>query len=414
MTPLNLRTATRDDARRLAENSLLSYPNPEWGVARRTERYLGGPYSIESITVAERDGEIVGQARTIPYRGWFGGVESAVGGLAGVAVAPEARRTGVAAALVRHHVGELHISGAPWSMLYPFAPDFYAGHGWAPAARRLRWRFAPSALPRFPERARVRRLRLDDPGDLAALHGAYARHCVATNGSLSRSPRVFQAQWEENRDRRFAVGVGLPGAELTGYLIYEIQSPTPRPQTLVADEWVAMDDASERALLGFVAAQSDQVQVVLLDTPVDHPLGALLERGVAEREDESMPLEHHPEAGLYSGAMVRIVDLTAALAARGYPRRSTKLAVEITEDTLIPENLSVVTLTLADGHPRIAPGRASGAPLVAGPVGPLSAVLTGGLRLVDAARFGLLRVDGPVGEIDSLLALPVPYPLVIF
>jgi predicted acetyltransferase len=414
VTPLTLRAATRDDARRLAENSLLSYPNPEWGVLRRTERYLTGPYPIESITVAERDGRLVGQARTIPYRGWFGGVESAVGGLAGVAVAPEARRTGVAAALVRHHVAELHLAGAPWSMLYPFAPDFYAAHGWAPASRRLRWRFAPSALPDFEERARVRRLHLDDPDDLAALHATYARHCVATNGSLSRHPRVFQAQADELKDRRFAVGVAGGRGELAGYLLYEILSPTPRPQTLVVGEWVALDAAAERALLGFVAALADQVQAVLLDTPVEHPLGALLDRGVAEREDATMPDEHHPAAQLYSGAMVRIVELTAALAARGYPARSTQVAVEITADTLVPENVSVVTLTLEDGSPRVSPGRAAGAPLIAGPVGPLSAVLTGGLRLADAARYGLLRVDGVVGELDPLLALLVPYPLVTF
>jgi len=414
VTPLTLRAATRDDARRLAENSLLSYPDAEWSVARRAERYLTGPYPIEGITVAERDGELVGQARSIPYRGWFGGVESAVGGLAGVAVAPEARRTGVAAALVRHHVSELQLAAAPWSMLYPFAPDFYAAHGWAPATRRLRWRFAPSALPRFEERSRVRRLRLDDPRDLSALHAAYARHCVAVNGSLSRHPKVFQAHWDEQKDRRFAVGVGAPDAELAGYLFYEIQAVTQRPQTLVVGEWVALDAASERALLGFVAAQRDQVQAVLLDTPVEHPLGALLDRGVAEVEDETMPVEHHPAATLYSGAMVRIVELTSALAARGYPRLSTQVAVEITADTLVPENISVVTMTLEDGHPRVAPGRTPGAPLVAGPVGPVSAVLTGGLRLADAARFGLLHVDGPVRELDPLFGLPVPYPLVAF
>jgi GNAT superfamily N-acetyltransferase len=143
VTPLTLRAATRDDARRLAENSLLSYPDAEWGVARRAERYLTGPYPIEGITVAERDGELVGQARTIPYRGWFGGVESAVGGLAGVAVAPEARRTGVAAALVRHHVSELQLAAAPWSMLYPFAPT-----STPPTAGRRRRAACAGASPR--------------------------------------------------------------------------------------------------------------------------------------------------------------------------------------------------------------------------------------------------------------------------
>jgi predicted acetyltransferase len=410
-----LRQATRDDARRLAENSLLSYPDASFGLARRVERYLGGPLPIEGITVAERGGAIVGQARTIPFRGWFGGVESAVGGLAGVAVAPEARRTGVAAELVHDHLVKLHLSGAPWAMLYPFAPRFYAAHGWAPASRRLRWRFAPQALPLFYERRSVRRLRVDEPGDVAAIHAAYARHCARTSGSLSRPPRLFEYVWQEARDRRFAVGVGPEGRdELTGYLIYELQSPTPRPQLLVVSEWVALDDAAERALLGFVAAQADQAQTVLLDTPVEHALGSLLECGVPEREDESMPAEHLPVASLFEGAMVRIVDLASALAARGWPPVTTQLAVEVTEDRHLPENAGAVTLTLEDGDARVAPGRESGAPLIRGPVGPLSAILAGGLRLVDAARFGKVQVDGDVLALDQLLALPIPYPLVVF
>jgi predicted acetyltransferase len=404
------RPAARDDAPQLAANSLRAYPNGSSGLSTRIERYLDGPLPLEQVFVAERDGLVAGQARTIELRGWFGGVETTVGGLAGVAVAPEARRAGVAAALVRHHVAQLRDARIPWAMLYPFAPSFYASLGWAPAARRLQWRFAPSAMPLFDERRRVRRL--DPRRDHEELLAAYHRHCATVNGSLSRTERLSRWEWERSKDQRFAVGVGE--GELEGYIFYEAHAPTPRPQTLFVTEWVARDASVERALFGFIAAQADQFEVAILDTPVEHPLAALLDRSLPDREDDEMPPEHHPIATLYSGAMVRVIDLAGALGGRGYPGGPGVAAVEITQDTLVPENRRVLTVTVENGGVRVTDGRAAGASLVQGPVGPISAILAGAVRLVDAERHGLCRVFGDTAALDRLFALPVPYPLAVF
>src|SRR5262245_55883502 len=132
---LKIRTATLADTEEMAANNLRAYPIPEAGgyeerLARLRDNAL---WPIETCAVAERDGALVGQARTIPFRSWLGGIETRVGGLAGVAVMPEARRTGVAAALVRDHLTRMREDGTPWAMLYPFAPSFYASFGWAQA-----------------------------------------------------------------------------------------------------------------------------------------------------------------------------------------------------------------------------------------------------------------------------------------
>jgi predicted acetyltransferase len=409
---IGLRAARPEDAPVLAATSQRAYPDRDSGLAARIERYLDGPLPLDEVIIAERDGEHVGQARTIDFRGWFGGVETRVGGLAGVAVTPEARGSGVAAALVVHHVEKLREQQVPWAMLYPFAASFYARHGWAPAARRLRWRFAPSALPRFEERRRARRL--DLLAEEEAILGAYHRCCARVNGSLSKTPRFNHWQLDRSKDHCFGVAVGPRGGELDGYLLYVPHAPTPRPQTLVVAEWVARDAETERALLGFIAAQADQYQSVVLDTAVDHPLGAVLDCGVPEREDADMPPEHQPLAQLHAGAMARVIDLAGALAGRGYPGGAGVAAVEITDDPLVPENRRVVTVTVEDGLPRTREGRAEGAPLLQGAVGPISAVLTGGARVADAARLGLVRVSGDAGALDRLFALPVPHPLVIF
>lgn len=409
MSDLSIRGTSADDAPALAANSLRSYPIPGFGLAPRIQRYLEGPYPIGTVFVAERDGAIVGQARTIDYRGWYGGVEVAVAGLAGVAVSPEARRSGVAAALIAHHIAQCRERGAPWSLLYPFSPRFYAAHGWGPSSRRLRWRFRPNALPgHASERHRVRRT-----PSLPALQSCYGRYCVATSGSLSRSERMFRFEHDPPSDSKLVVGVG-DDQDLRGYLIYEAVAPTMRPQTMVVRELVALDPETERALLGFIAAQADQFDDVLMDTPVEHPLATVLDNGLPEREDDLMPPEHHPLATLYAGLMARVIDLEGALRGRGYPGGSGEVAIAITADGLVPDNVRTVTLRVTAGTATVAPGRADGVPLVSGAVGSISALLTGGVRLAAAAHAGLVDASGPIEPADRLLALPVPYPLVYF
>jgi predicted acetyltransferase len=411
---LELRTARIEDADRLGEEWARAYPGPPGSsgtAASRAASLRADPAAIERVTIAERNGLLVGIVKTIPFTAWIGGVATRVGGMASVAVAPEARHGGVATALVRRHVENLRAVRATWSLLYPFSARFYARHEWAPAARRLRWQVPPIALPLGAERQRVRRVSLDEPADRAAIQAAYEEHCIRTNGSLSRSAAELAAL----HHGRFAVGVDGAGGRLTGYLFYSIHAPMERPQTLVVVEWLAEDGASERALLGFLSSQRDQIQTVTIDTAEDYPLDAVLDSGVPDVLGRDVPPEHHPLATVYSGMMARIIDLGGALRERGYPGTSRGVvAIAVTRDALCADNVTTLTVTVADGRADVVPGRRDGAPLVTGPIGALSAVLIGGLRLDAAHRFGLVTVDGDLATAASVLGLPPPAPLVSF
>jgi predicted acetyltransferase len=406
---LAFRSATPDDCERLAAQSLRAYPYPPSTLAQRAERYRNERISpIENVTIAERDGQMVGAMRRIHYTGWLGGVAVPVGGLAAVAVAPEARQSGVAAALIRRHVDELRERRMPWSFLYPFSPRFYAKHGWAPAARQLRWRLRPEALPR--SRTPVRRVALDDAADRAAVQACYERHCVRTSGSLSRT--ADQLGWQH--DGRFVVGVPGPHG-LAGYLVYDFRAPTPRPQRLVVHEWIADDGAAERALLGFLAAQRDQADEITIDTSPDYPLSSLLDNGIPAVENEELPDEHHSLAALASGLMARAVDLAGAARGRGYPGvENAVVALRVEHDALVGTNAGAVTITVEGGAVDVAAGAAAGAPLVSGPIAPISAVLVGALGVDQAARLGIVTVDGDLAAATRVLALPPPVPLVTF
>jgi predicted acetyltransferase len=409
--PLTCRPAGPSDAATLAAQSGRAY----WGrstLAEIEERYRKQiPYPLETMTIFERDGVPVGQGRTIPFRGFIGGVECPVGGLASVAVAPEARRSGVASAIVRNHLARLAASRTPWAMLYGYSHRFYARFGWATVATRTRWRYRPAAFPLFPERDAIVRLSLANDDDLAAVQKVYDEFCVRQNGSLWRSPAHLR-EWHSG-DRDFIVGVRGAGG-LSGYLCYRYRNPEPRPSLLVVSEWIALDGRAERALLGFVGGQAEQADLVLIDTPSDHPLPLWLLSDTPLAENNEMPAEHHPAGTAFLGVMARIVDLGAALMARGYPGVSALCVAFSAEDAERPENEAPQTLFIEDGQTRVVPGRAGGGPLVSGPIGALTQVLIGAVRLEAALRLGLISVEGDAKGVDAALALARPYPLVMF
>ncbi len=409
---ISARTARPEDGALLANLWIRSY----WGIGTQAEveeRFRAARvFPVDTVKIFERDGAPVGAGRTIPFRGFIGGVECAVGGLASVAVAPEARRTGVATAIVRDHLATLAAARTPWAMLYGYAPRFYARFGWAPIAARLRWRYRPDAFPLFPERAAVVSLSLFSDEDLAAVQSVYDRHCPGQNGSVARGVGYLRQWWQG--DRKLAVGVrGDDG--LSGYALYRYINWTERPTVLEVAEWVALDGRAERAILGFLAAQGEQADAVLLDTPVDHPLPFILDKGVPEQQTPEMPGEHHAIGAAYLGLQARIIDLAAALAARGYPAGARARVAFAAVDPDLPANESPQTLVLdGGGGVRVEAGRAAGVPLVRGTVGALTRILMGAVRLEASLRLGLADAEGDIAGLDSVLALPPPYPRVIF
>ncbi|MBI3925782.1 MAG: GNAT family N-acetyltransferase [Armatimonadetes bacterium] len=68
---------------------------------------------------------------------WFGGRAVPMTGIAGVAVAPEARARAVGRALIRETLQELHKEGVALSALYPSTLPFYRASGYELAGSRF-------------------------------------------------------------------------------------------------------------------------------------------------------------------------------------------------------------------------------------------------------------------------------------
>ena len=85
---------------------------------------------IENARLARLGAKAVGGLLEIPMGQWFGGRSVPMLGLAGVAVAPEARGKRVAWALVTHALREARQRGIALSALYPATLTLYRACGY--------------------------------------------------------------------------------------------------------------------------------------------------------------------------------------------------------------------------------------------------------------------------------------------
>src|SRR5262249_16425716 len=153
MSSWNIRTAREADLERMAEIHGCCYPGSGTFEQQRREvlrEPLGG---MEARRVVESGGNIVAQGALYALEIWLGGRKRPAGGIASIAVAPEARRQGLAKALIASMHAELEARGAALSLLYPFEEGYYAKLGYGVTC--------PLLTVKVPAR---RLLALDDAG----------------------------------------------------------------------------------------------------------------------------------------------------------------------------------------------------------------------------------------------------------
>ncbi|HEY8077408.1 MAG TPA: GNAT family N-acetyltransferase, partial [Labilithrix sp.] len=163
------RAASHDDLDRLLEIHLAAYPDVRSAEERR-RNFVANPLgSLDELVVAERGGVIVAHAFLFRLETLFGGRAVKTGGVASVAVAPEARGQGVASALMQHlHVAS-DVRGDALTMLFAFRYGFYAKHGYGQGSSRKRLLVEPRAIPRS-WRGQVRAARGEDRDAIRRAH----------------------------------------------------------------------------------------------------------------------------------------------------------------------------------------------------------------------------------------------------
>ncbi len=357
---------------------------------------------LDRRVVALDAGQLVGHAATWPFRQHFGGVPLPMAGVSGVAVRADARGRGTASALLRALLEDCHERGDLVSSLYPANTALYRRHGWEHGGTRT-VRTIPSAtlatLPRPDERLVVRPAKAGDVRDLAAVAHVHDAAMDAATGTLLR-PDAYAARVVSGRDGHETYLLERDG-EPVAHVWWERRPATSDDFVVHVHEIVGVD---RRALLSawrLVASWHPTIdEVRAVGSPAD-PLGWLLDSGKPE-----LPVE-------VEQWMLRLVDVPAALQARGYahePHGSVALHVH---DASAPWNDGAWVVSFDAGRASAVRG---GPGTVRVDVGTLAAVFSGWLPVRQAVLLGTL-----VGADDDAAALlrrafegPTPWMLSFF
>ena len=343
-------------------------------------------FGSENIRVAHEGGPLLGGLCLIPMGQFFGGVSVPMVGVAGVGVAPEARGRGIATRMMAATLADRRRAGVALSTLYPASLALYRGVGYGEAGAKweLTLRLREVRLPeRGPPVGRIDTLR--------GVDHLYRARAAEVPGHVDRGPYVENRIWKPRRlgeTEGYRIG---PAEAPEGYLVLARRpSQSAVFEIVLTDFVVRTPRAAERAFALLAAHATMADTVVWTGSPDDPALLCLPERCWTAR--------------LTDHWMVRLVDLPAALEARGWPPGvSGEVHLDV-QDAALPENGGRWVLRVSDGRASVSRGGSGAfsvdvrglASLYAGHLGPEALVVAG-------------LASGSARDAAALFAGPAPW-----
>jgi predicted acetyltransferase len=347
------------------------------------------------------DGRVVAAAAGYRFRQWFGGRDLAMSGIYAVATLPEHRGTGLASAAVLQVLHGARDDGMSVSALYPAVLRPYRRLGYELGGTYSEHRLDLEAIPsdlgdRLPT---VELLDSDrDLDGLKACHREWSRH---GNGPLEPTDDTW---WTRRILRPFGEAISRSvvvrdrDGSIEGFAAFRhTAAEGGHLDTDFGLECLAFattTDRATRALLAYFRSFRGVGLWVQWCGPPEDPIAVLL------------PEQRIAPAFRFRW-MFRLLDVRRALAERGYPAVDAEVVVAVA-DPQFPENAGPWRLAVRAGEASVEPApSAEVRPL---PIGILSSLFSGFLRVPDAVRMGYLnRNDPAVPALQQLLSGADPW-----
>ena len=344
------------------------------------------PYSLGVFS----GGRLRSMSIMIPFEAYVAGRRVTVGGLSGVATAPEARRLGQVAKGLRRWFEDLRERGVGWSTEHPFDPTFYARLGYQTvpnghtlelplprlkaAARGATWEGGLVAEPAGPEAAPA----------LARVFAPWARRF---SFALTREDGL-KPYWDWTFRRPYGDVTHVAYVADDAYAVLTVKDEDGRPEgrtVLVVRDLAYSSPAGRRRVLALLASFEGQADAVRLHLPPGDQVAA---HWAAYHTVRSPELQ------------VRVVDLAAALGGLPWPADD-RVVLGVSDPDCPWNDGTFVVETGAEGA-RVT--RAAGAePEARLSIAALAALLTG-----SAAPASLLADGRAEGSLDALTKLSTP------
>jgi predicted acetyltransferase len=294
--------------------------------------------AADQTRVVRRGGEIVAGLVIHDMGQWYGGREIPMGGIAAVGVAPHVRGTGVGAVLMAETVRDLRGRGVPLSTLWASTQALYRKVGYEQAGTFCLYEVPTRALPRFPSDLPVHPI---DPVEDRDLLKSIAARAPKPTGAVRRDDLLWSHLTNPEKERIFPYVVG-PIDTPEGYvLLFQMDGE---------DGYVVFP----RDLVALTQAARERIWTLISD---HRSIGRTTRfRGGATSEHLLLFPEQEVKVSYSERWMLRITDVPAALAARGYPAHfEGEIHFEV-EDGTVPENAGRWVLTIAGGRGEVEPG----------------------------------------------------------
>jgi predicted acetyltransferase len=390
---IRYRPARRTDVDALADLGTRAYRVAS--VEQRRHHYLEHPrFTLRDVRVAELDGGLVAVMVLYPLHAFVRSQRVPLIGVGSVAVSPEHRRRGIGEAMLRAALREMRAHGDGLSALYAFHAGFYRKLGWGSFEHVHQLAVAPANLPASDEARSVRRLKLPDRAAVMAL---YERVAQQGHFALERNLAWWtQRLWEYPGD--WVVYENRRHGRIEGYLYYDHDATKGAFRVaLTVAELVAATPAAHRGLVGYLASLADQYEEIQIATPGDAGWLALL-RDAQNLRPGSEIGAYHDSGNVAQGALLRIVDVKAALERLPIAPQSRGEVVLEVRDPVLPANVRPFRVGVRDGRLVVTPARATRGPRLSAGIDALSSIAGGALSPLRAAELGLVDTSGGGAE----------------
>jgi predicted acetyltransferase len=354
---------------------------------------------LDRAFAAVEDGEIVGTAAAYSLRMRLpGGADVPTAGVTMVGVKPSHRRRGINTAMMRRLLDQARERGEPLAALFASEGGIYGRYGYGMATLQCSIdleTFASAFVPAYAPSGRVRMRELEEA--IPTLVRVYERARRDRPGAVELDETRMRYQLHDHDEEArlpFFVAVHETEGEPDAYAVYKIKHDWPKG--LPSNELVVYDlqGATPQAyadMWRFVLDVDLVRRVTAWHRPADEPLLHLL-------------LEpRRLRATLRDGLWVRLVDVPAALEARGYAAEG-RLVLEV-RDAFCPSNEGRYALEVGGDAARCEPSDAP--PDLVLDVEGLGAAYLGGVRFHDLWWAGRIPAAAPgaLGLADAMFGV---------
>lgn len=360
-----------------ADNLVATSNRPEWTLCAFVDGRLATSYSVLPLTM-RANGRAV-----------------ALGGVSAVGTLPEFRRRGLLRRITAQSLADMRDRGQSVAALWASQAAIYQRYGYALASAQLAYRIDPLDVAFADGNGGAATVaRVSGEAGFETIKRVYIEFVANRIGYLHRARPMWLNNALSAAQGPVHIAVASRDGHSVGYVTYHLRDGGSghftRNQEIVVRDLAWCDADAYRSLWSWLKRHDLVGRILWPGVPIDDPAGELFVE----------PRLLHAE--MRDGIWLRVVDVAAALATRGYHGRGA-LTLEVAADDLAPWNTGRFVLDTDAGEAKV--GTTTAAADVQLTVKALASLYSGHRSARQLKSWGLLDADDDaVARTDALFA----------